>query len=390
MQIKGLARYAGPMKTLSVLTLGSSAGGGDWPPLVAASLALQQRGHQIRCFGDEPLAKALEGAGLALTAVPAGLDLPSAIQAWEVEHSENPDAPNPLLGWATSVLPSALELARSCKPDLLMCSDFTSLLGSLVREETGIPMCVVNATYYVGPGARRSLEDDFANPALSAGFSHLIQLGDLVLHATDEQFDPPPDEVPPNHYWTGTLIWEPIQPQPTWLDEPGEPWALMTLSSHRQAGEMDLARAAIEAMSNFPIRTLLTLADAHSEDALGIHNERVRVETFVPHSSVLDQAALCVAHAGHGIVAKALYFGVPMVLVPWDRDQPGVAARAEALGVARVVRRADLTPKSLADAIRTVLATPSYSDRARAHGARIRANDANARVCSLIEGFLGV
>jgi UDP:flavonoid glycosyltransferase YjiC (YdhE family) len=224
---------------------------------------------------------------------------------------------------------------------------------------------------------------------MAAGFAQLVHAGDLVLHATDEEFDPPPDEVPPNHHWTGTLIWEPIQPRPAWLDEPGEPWALMTLSSHRQAGEMDLARAAIEAMSNFPVRTLLTLADPHAKDALGIDNERVRVETFVPHSPVLNQAALCVAHAGHGIVAKALYFGVPMVLVPWDRDQPGVAARAEALGVARIVRREDLTPVSLADAIREILETPSYSEQARVHGERIRANDANARACSLIEEFIG-
>ena len=38
----------------------------------------------------------------------------------------------------------------------------------------------------------------------------------------------------------------------------------------------------------------------------------------MPHSAVLKRSGLLVSHAGHGIVAKALYFGVPMVLVPWD------------------------------------------------------------------------
>ena len=193
------------MKPLDVLTLGSSAGGGDWPPLVAATTALKRRGHQIHYLGDEALAKAVEGTGLAMTVVPADLDLASALQAWEVERLENPDAPNPLLGWATNILPRALDLAKSSKPDLLMCSDFTSLLGSQVRKETGIPMCVVNATYYVGPGARRPFTDDFADPEIAAGFAHLVHAGDLVLHATDEEFDPPPDEVPPNHYWTCLL-----------------------------------------------------------------------------------------------------------------------------------------------------------------------------------------
>ena len=115
----------------------------------------------------------------------------------------------------------------------------------------------------------------------------------------------------------------------------------------------------------------------------------VRVETFVPHSPVLEHAALCVSHAGHGIVAKALHFGVPMILVPWDRDQPGVAARAKALGVARIVSRDVLSPTTLAEAIRDMLETPSYSERARHHGARIRATSPSEMVCRLITEFVG-
>ncbi len=41
----------------------------------------------------------------------------------------------------------------------------------------------------------------------------------------------------------------------------------------------------------------------------------------MPHSAVLKRSCLLVSHAGHGIVAKSLYYGVPMVLVPW----PGIS-----------------------------------------------------------------
>jgi UDP:flavonoid glycosyltransferase YjiC (YdhE family) len=53
-----------------------------------------------------------------------------------------------------------------------------------------------------------------------------------------------------------------------------------------------------------------------------------------------------------------------MVLVPWDRDQPGVAARAAALGVAEVIARPDLTEQRLSAALRRVLASPRYQDNA--------------------------
>jgi UDP:flavonoid glycosyltransferase YjiC (YdhE family) len=163
----------------------------------------------------------------------------------------------------------------------------------------------------------------------------------------------------------------------------------MTLSSARQDGELDLAQATVAAASDFSVRLLVTLADGKSGDDLNSSGDKVRVETFVPHSRVLERSRLCIAHAGHGIVAKALHFGVPMVLVPWDRDQPGVAARAEALGVAKVVPRSELSPETLICAIREVLEIPSYAENARLHGERIRGYDPAALACEKIEAFLG-
>lgn len=58
----------------------------------------------------------------------------------------------------------------------------------------------------------------------------------------------------------------------------------------------------------------------------------VALERFAPHAAVLPQAALVVAHAGHGTVMAALSAGVPLVAVPMGRDQPDVARRAERHG----------------------------------------------------------
>jgi UDP:flavonoid glycosyltransferase YjiC (YdhE family) len=95
-----------------------------------------------------------------------------------------------------------------------------------------------------------------------------------------------------------------------------------------------------------------------------------------------------VTHAGHGTVMKALWYGVPMVLVPWGRDQPGVAARAESLGVAAVVPRSDCTSENLADAISRVLSNPSYTESARYASGRLQAHDSVAQGCAYIESVL--
>ncbi len=78
-----------------------------------------------------------------------------------------------------------------------------------------------------------------------------------------------------------------------------------------------------------------------------------------------------------------------MVLVPWHRDQPGVAARAAALGVAEVIARQDLTEMRLSTAIRKVLETPHHKESATRFAERLQARDAVAEARAQIEVLLG-
>jgi UDP:flavonoid glycosyltransferase YjiC (YdhE family) len=97
-----------------------------------------------------------------------------------------------------------------------------------------------------------------------------------------------------------------------------------------------------------------------------------RVEQYIPHSTVLDNAPLFVSHAGHGSVMKSLWYGVPMVLVPWSRDQFGVAARAGSMQAAIVIPKDTLTVHIMAEAIDAVLHDPKYAWAAQAASARLR------------------
>ena len=63
-------------------------------------------------------------------------------------------------------------------------------------------------------------------------------------------------------------------------------------------------------------------------------------------------------------MSKCLTYGVSMVLLPWDADQPGVAARAEALGVATTVPRDDVTPEPVSQAVNEIFDESGYQSRA--------------------------
>lgn len=242
----------------------------------------------------------------------------------------------------------------------------------------------VNSTFYIGPDPPRppmldfgpftTIFRDFLGPSLD----HAT----LVLHSSDQEFDFGFDRLPAHHRYVGPLWWDPPGERPGYLDESGDPWVLVSLSSHTQ-DDLPIARAALAALRSLPVRTLLT-AGAHADADLGPLPANARVVGYAPHSAVLERAALMVSHAGHGSVMRALWHGVPMVLVPWGRDQRGVAARAERLGVAAVIPRADLATESLEAAARRVLADHSVAERLAAVSRRLRAHDAVGASCSLI------
>jgi hypothetical protein len=57
---------------------------------------------------------------------------------------------------------------------------------------------------------------------------------------------------------------------------------------------------------------VLTLTARHPRDELGPVPANARLVEFVSHSEILKRCCLLVSHAGHGVVTKALFYGVPM------------------------------------------------------------------------------
>jgi UDP:flavonoid glycosyltransferase YjiC (YdhE family) len=94
---------------------------------------------------------------------------------------------------------------------------------------------------------------------------------------------------------------------------------------------------------------------------------------------LLAHADLVICGGGHGLVAKALLAGVPMVVVPGGGDQWEIANRLVRQGSARLVR--PLTSEALVAAAGEVLSTPSYREAALRAGASIADVEDPVRVC---------
>jgi UDP:flavonoid glycosyltransferase YjiC (YdhE family) len=80
---------------------------------------------------------------------------------------------------------------------------------------------------------------------------------------------------------------------------------------------------------------------------------------------LLDASSAVVCAGGHGMVAKALVRGLPLVIVPGPGDQRENALRVERLGAGVHLPAKRLTPSTLRAAVERVLGDGSYAAAAR-------------------------
>ena len=174
----------------------------------------------------------------------------------------------------------------------------------------------------------------------------------LVLAYTAEPFEYPRTDWPAKVHLVGPGLWEPPAEAPRWLDALDRPVVLVTCSTAFQ-NDVRLAEVACAAFVGEPFDVVLTTADV---DVAGIRvPPNVHVERFVPHTPVLARASCVVCHAGMGSTQKALAHSVPVVAVPFGRDQPEVARRVEVAQAGVRLPAHRLSPERLRAAVRQAI-----------------------------------
>ena len=129
---------------------------------------------------------------------------------------------------------------------------------------------------------------------------------------------------------------------------------------------LPLYRACIDALGRLDCQLVLSVGDQVPLTAFGALPENVQIYPRVDQIAVLEQADVFITHCGMNSVSEALWFGVPLVLLPQTAEQNGVAVRAEALGAG--LRPEEESGRAIAAAVGSILAEPGF----RANAEKIR------------------
>src|SRR5438067_13849552 len=128
-------------------------------------------------------------------------------------------------------------------------------------------------------------------------------------------------------------------------------------TAHEQRPLVD---ASVDAVERLGVRAVLTVGKSSAPASLP---SGVVAAGFVSHDAVLPSCRAVICNGGHGIVARALTHGVPLVVVPGHGDQMENGYRVERAGAG--IRLMRPRARDVQNALRKLLKDEKYARAAR-------------------------
>lgn len=388
------------MRVLGACSLG---GAGHLNPLLPLLTAARRRGAETLVVGPPSLAETVQMAGFTFV---SGEELPESKVAPITERLPlAPPEEASVLGnrelfgrlAASAMLPTMEKACADWSPDVVL-RDPCEYASVVVASRLGIRSAQVAISLAEAEAGSIAA----AAPALEEHQAGLVEEVRAVPYLTrlPSSLDPSPfpttlrfrESAGPAA--SGSVVWQRGDDMPRVYVSFGTVVGRMTMAG-------DLYQAALKAVRDLDVDVLLTVGRRFDPSLIEPIPGNVRVEQWVDQAAVFEDADLVVCHGGSGTAFGALAAGVPVVIVPLFADQFENARRIAGAGAGLVVHRDakdeaapvldDAAVEAIAEAISTVLDTPSYRDAARRIAQEMgRAPDVDEVLDRLLSGDVDV
>lgn len=125
----------------------------------------------------------------------------------------------------------------------------------------------------------------------------------------------------------------------------------------------DFYKTCISALYNLDCNLIISVGETIDISDFGELPDHITLRNHVPQIALLQQCDLFISHGGVNSAREAMYFGVPMLVIPSAGDHFLVAEDVEKQGVGIFLR--NVTPDAIRESSLTILMNPQYSDNAK-------------------------
>jgi UDP:flavonoid glycosyltransferase YjiC (YdhE family) len=199
----------------------------------------------------------------------------------------------------------------------------------------------------------------------------MVRMPDLYLQLTGPSFEYPRSDLPASVRFVGPLLAPASRDftPPEWWDEldDGRSVVLVTQGTLANQNPAQLIVPTLQALAGDPNLLVIATTGGPVPPALSANvPANARVLPFLPYDRLLPKLHAMVTNGGYGSVNHALSLGVPLVVAGSSEEKPEIAARVAWSGVGINLGTAQPAARQVGDAVRKLLATPGYRERANA------------------------
>ena len=204
---------------------------------------------------------------------------------------------------------------------------------------------------------------------------------------TTKQFQPFAEVFDDTFKFVGPSIVSRSDPSTVSFEVPGEEPVIYISLGTVFNDKADFYRMCYEAFADIGYTVVLSVGKRTNIANLGKMPRNFIVQEFVSQLELLQRTALFVTHGGMNSVSEALYYGVPLIVIPQSADQNLVGQRIEQLGAGKALRMTGVTAQGLRSTAEDILAKPAFRQASARLGKSFGQPDGYIHAADEIQAF---
>lgn len=362
-------------------------------PMIPLARAAMDRGWDVVWATGADACPRIERAGIK--AVPAGLDSSERrkrraahLDIGRIPPAEMADHTFPLFATiaAPPMLEDLIDVTRAWAPDLVV-HEVAEFAGPIVAAAMGVPS-VCHSYGPLTPRHRVARAGEEVAPLwASMGLDAPPYGGSyewLYLDIYPKGLQPSDMTHVPRRQ-----ALRPMPPEETAAEEENSTWAvgedLIYLTFGTVSANRPALLAALQAIAPLGLPLLVTVGPGGDPSTVGDRPSNVRVERYVPQSSVFPRCRLVVSHGGSGTFLGAASNAIPQLCLPQAADQFLNAQVCVDSGIGLSLHPDAASEDALRDAVQRLLSESEFGSRARAVAAELAGMPSPEEVLSVLE-----